>query len=381
MQIDKNLKKMVVAAFLLAIGLVLPFITGQVPAIGNMLLPMHIPVLLCGYWCGWQYGLLVGFVLPLFRSLLFGMPAIFPTACAMAVELAVYGLCAGLLHKKLGRSIKGLYVTLIGTMIAGRIAFGVASVVLYAVAGSTFHWELFFAQSIGNAVPGILLQLILVPALVKRISLDVQLGMKRSCIQRFECVVEAVRKLERDPARKCIIIALDGKCASGKTTLGYYLKNEFDANLFHMDDFFLQAHQRTEERLAEVGGNVDYERFKAEVLEPVLTGKPVEYRRFDCKSLEIVESISMPVKRINIIEGSYSQHPYFGDIYDLKVFTDIDNESQLENIRKRNGKEKLQVFKDRWIPKEEAYFKKFGIREQSEIVVEWRMKNDLHSNL
>lgn len=196
--------------------------------------------------------------------------------------------------------------------------------------------------------------------------------IKSSCKERFSPVVDAIEKLVQDTDKKRIIVALDGRCASGKSTLGFYLQELFDANLFHMDDFFLQAHQRTEERLAEVGGNVDYERFMEEVLKPVLSGEPVHYRRFDCKSMTLAESASIPNKRVTIIEGSYCMNPYFGDIYDLKVFTDIEEPEQLENIRARNGEEKLVVFKERWIPKEEAYFKKFKIREQSDIVVEWR---------
>ena len=366
-----NIRKVVIGGALLAIGLILPFVTGQIPVMGNMLLPMHIPVLLCGYWCGWQYGLLVGFVLPLFRSLLFGMPALFPTAAAMAVELAVYGMCIGIFGRRLGRSLKGIYLSLIGTMVVGRIAWGMASGVLYHMAGSAFSWKIFWAQGITNAIPGILLQLILIPVLIKRIPLDIHLPMKPSCIKRFEPVVKAIYKLEKKVSGKPILIALDGKCASGKTTLGYYLKKEFDANLFHLDDFFLQMHQRTTERLAEVGGNVDYERFYEEVVKPVLAEEGVKYRRFDCGSMQMTEAVEVAPKRINIIEGSYSQHPYFGDIYDLKVFTDIDEESQIENIRKRNGEEKVQIFRERWIPKEEAYFETFKIKEKSDIIVEW----------
>ena len=196
--------------------------------------------------------------------------------------------------------------------------------------------------------------------------------IKSSCKERFAPVVDAIEKLVQDTERKRIIVALDGRCASGKSTLGFYLQDLFDANLFHMDDFFLQAHQRTAERLAEIGGNVDYERFEEEVLKPVLAYKAVNYRRFDCKNMTISEGVEIPYKRINMIEGSYCMNPYFGDIYDLKVFTDIEEPEQLENIRARNGEEKLAVFVERWIPKEEAYFQKFRIKEQSDIVVEWR---------
>lgn len=195
--------------------------------------------------------------------------------------------------------------------------------------------------------------------------------LKSSCIERFAPAAAKLRELVADENKTCILVAIDGKCASGKSTMGYYLKNEFDANLFHMDDFFLQKHQRTAERLAEVGGNVDYERFEAEVLRPLLVGEPVEYRIFDCGKLEIVESKVIAPKRINIIEGSYSQHPYFGERYDLKIFTEIRADKQLENICKRNGEERLQTFVERWIPKEEAYFEKFGIKEKSDVVVDW----------
>lgn len=196
--------------------------------------------------------------------------------------------------------------------------------------------------------------------------------LKPSCKERFAPAVFALQRLADKKEKERIIVAVDGRCASGKTTLGYYLQELFDANLFHMDDFFLQVHQRTEKRLAEIGGNVDYERFQTEVLMPLFAGEDILYRRFNCKSMTLTEGEWIKNRRIHIVEGSYCGNPYFGDIYDLKIFTDIDAESQLENIRKRNGEEKLLVFKERWIPMEEAYFEKFMIKEKSDIVVEWR---------
>lgn len=196
--------------------------------------------------------------------------------------------------------------------------------------------------------------------------------LKESCRERFAPVVTALRELAKDESKKQILVALDGRCASGKSTLGSYLQEIFEANLFHMDDFFLQQHQRTEIRLAEIGGNVDYERFQTEVIDSLIRGESVAYRRFDCKRMELLDEIRIPVKRINLIEGSYCMHPHFGDIYDLRVFTDIGSEQQIENIRQRNGETQLGAFRERWIPKEEAYFSKFQIRERSDIVVEWR---------
>lgn len=188
-----------------------------------------------------------------------------------------------------------------------------------------------------------------------------QLMIKPCCVKRFAPVKEAIEALLAEQEKKLIIIAIDGKCASGKTTLGYYLQEVFDCNLFHMDDFFLQNHQRTPKRLEEIGGNVDYERFQKEVLEPIREGLDVRYRPFSCMERKIKLESLMTYKRLNIIEGSYSMHPYFNNPYDLRVFMDIDEKKQVEHIRKRNGEEKLKRFVQEWIPKENAYFEQFHI--------------------
>lgn len=161
------LKNMALAALFLAIGLVLPFFTGQIPAVGKMLLPMHIPVLLCGLICGWQWGLGVGFVLPVLRSVLFSMPVMYPTATAMAFELAAYGTVIGYLYaRSKWRCVKALYKCLIPAMIAGRIVWGAVMVVLMGLGGSAFTWELFLGGALLNALPGIALQLVLIPAVM-----------------------------------------------------------------------------------------------------------------------------------------------------------------------------------------------------------------------
>ena len=161
------LKNMALAALFLAIGLVLPFFTGQIPAVGKMLLPMHIPVLLCGLICGWQWGLGVGFVLPVLRSVLFSMPVMYPTATAMAFELAAYGAVIGYLYaRSKWRCVKALYKCLIPAMIAGRIVWGAVMVVLMGLGGNAFTWELFLGGALLNALPGIALQLVLIPAVM-----------------------------------------------------------------------------------------------------------------------------------------------------------------------------------------------------------------------
>ena len=166
MKSKSQIKNLVSAAVCLALCMVLPFLTGQIPQIGSALSPMHIPVLLAGFLCGPWYALAVGFIAPLLRFALFGMPPIFPTGIAMSFELATYGLISGLLFIKLPKTRLNIYAALIGAMLAGRVVWGVARVVLSGVAGSPFTWQAFMAGAFLNAVPGIILHIVLVPVLV-----------------------------------------------------------------------------------------------------------------------------------------------------------------------------------------------------------------------
>ena len=167
MQTREKTYKLVLSALFLARCLVLPIITGGIPTIGNMLLPMHIPVLLCGLICGWQYGLVIGFVAPLLRSVLFGMPPMYPVALAMAFELAAYGLIIGLVYAAVHkRGLAALYISLFTAMIGGRLVWGVAEILLLGLAGNAFTFQAFLSGALLTAVPGILLQLVLIPAVM-----------------------------------------------------------------------------------------------------------------------------------------------------------------------------------------------------------------------
>ncbi len=188
----RQTRKMVLSAFFMALGIVLPFLTGQIQQIGNMLLPMHIPVLLCGFICGWQYGLAVGFVTPLLRSVLFGMPPLMPTAAAMAVELAVYGLVTGLLYGKLPKKTPYLYVSLLGAMIAGRIAWGIVAIPLFGIAGKGFSAQIFLSGAFLNAIPGIVLQIVLIPV--------VMMALTRAGVLRDEAESRETGTAEDSPA-------------------------------------------------------------------------------------------------------------------------------------------------------------------------------------
>ena len=151
----------------LGIGLVLPFLTGQIKYVGKMLLPMHIPVLLCGLICGWKYGLSVGFILPLLRSMMFGMPHMYPNAVAMAFELATYGFVSGFLYShSRWQCVRALYRCLIIAMIAGRIVWGIAEVVLLGIGNGGFTVAAFITGAFAEAFPGIILQLIVIPVIM-----------------------------------------------------------------------------------------------------------------------------------------------------------------------------------------------------------------------
>lgn len=171
--------KLTLSAMFLAIGLVLPFFTGQIPELGSMLLPMHIPVFLCALICGWKYGIMVGAILPLFRSFLFSMPPLFPTAVSMAFELAVYGLVAGYLyHHAKWKCLRSLYRSLIIAMVAGRVVWGIAQVILLGLNGNAFTFQMFIAGALLNAIPGIILQLVLIPAIMGALKLTRLPGRK-----------------------------------------------------------------------------------------------------------------------------------------------------------------------------------------------------------
>ena len=152
-----------------------------------------------------------------------------------------------------------------------------------------------------------------------------------------------------------IIVAIDGKCTSGKTTLAGKLAEIYDCNVLHMDDFFLRPEQRTPERFEEIGGNVDYERFWEEVLLPLKAGRAFSYRPFDCKTLTLSDPVFVPVKKLNIIEGSYALHPYFNDPYDYTILLQVDAQTQRQRILQRPAFLQERFFRE-WIPMEDRYF-------------------------
>ncbi len=161
-----NVLNTALAGLFLALAFVLPFLTGQIPQIGAMLCPMHIPVLLCGFVCGWPWGLAVGFIAPLLRSVILGMPPMFPGAVCMAFELAIYGLISGIMYRILPKKKPYIYCSLLAAMIVGRLVWGAAMLVCMGIKGGSFGFSAFLAGAVTNALPGIAIQIVLIPILV-----------------------------------------------------------------------------------------------------------------------------------------------------------------------------------------------------------------------
>ncbi len=165
---NKSTRKIIISAMFLALGVALPFLTGQIKEIGDTLLPMHIPVMLCGLICGWKYGLAVGLILPFLRAVTVGMPPLYPNAVWMSLELATYGGVIGILYFSFQKKqVWWLYVSLVISMVSGRIVWGVAKTILLGMAGKAFTFQAFIAGGVIDAFPGIILQLILIPAIIR----------------------------------------------------------------------------------------------------------------------------------------------------------------------------------------------------------------------
>lgn len=165
-----------------------------------------------------------------------------------------------------------------------------------------------------------------------------------------------------------VILAIDGSCTAGKTTLAAALAQKYDCNVFHMDDFFLRPEQRTQERFAQPGGNVDYERFYEEVLQPLRQGIAFSYRPFSCRSFTLGQPVSVTPRALSIVEGTYSLHPYFGDVYDGKVLLTVSPEEQRLRILRRPRQLHDRFFQE-WIPMEQTYLNTFRIAEKCDMVL------------
>lgn len=190
---------------------------------------------------------------------------------------------------------------------------------------------------------------------------------KSGYIKRYVPLVEKIESTLKN--KKRIVIAIDGRAASGKTTLADYLRLMFGAGIVHTDDFFLPQSLRSEERLREAGANIHYERFIKEVLPFVRSGEEFSYRRYDCKEMAFNSLACVENAQLLIVEGAYSCHPIFTRYYDIAVFSDVEKNEQMRRIIERNGEKSAQMFLNRWIPLEEEYFKAYDIEKCADIKI------------
>ncbi len=191
----------------------------------------------------------------------------------------------------------------------------------------------------------------------------------RVIANRYVPFLPLMARLDTMLARGSVVLAIEGGSASGKTTLSVMLRGLYDATVFHMDDFFLREEQRTPERYAQVGGNIDHERFLEEVLLPISRRETVHYRRFNCSTLRIEPAVDIIPQQLTVIEGAYSMHPTLAKHYDLSVFLDIDTELQKARIKKRNTPPMAQRFFNEWIPLERVYFSEMHVKERCDMTI------------
>ena len=186
---------------------------------------------------------------------------------------------------------------------------------------------------------------------------------------KFFPLIAKIDKLRKENigTHYTVIIAIDGNCAAGKTTLAEFVKSVYGCNVFSMDDFFLKNSEKTEERQKKPGGNADHERFLSEVIKPLVKGVPVKYRAFDCKTQKLNEPIFVKPTQINVIEGVYCLHPALSDVYDIKVFLSLDEKEQSRRLMERNAA-MYEKFVNQWIPLENRYFEAFDIKAKCDFV-------------
>lgn len=184
--------------------------------------------------------------------------------------------------------------------------------------------------------------------------------------EKCNTLFDAIDRLLAEKGR--VLLAIDGPCTAGKTTLANILKDRYGCPCIHMDEFFLRPAQRTAERLAQPGGNVDYERFYQEVLLPLKAADGFAYRPFSCAQQTLTDPIPIPHAPLTVIEGTYSAHPYFQEPYDLKVFLTIDPAIQRQRIGLREAWKQARFFNE-WIPMEQAYFEAFQICQKADLIL------------
>ncbi|MBQ6929373.1 MAG: uridine kinase [Oscillospiraceae bacterium] len=184
----------------------------------------------------------------------------------------------------------------------------------------------------------------------------------------YNNVIKIINNLLDNSEKDIVWVAIDGPSASGKSSLGNFINDNFICNVFHMDDFFLPPEKKTAERLNETGGNIDWERFEKEIIGNVNLGQNFTFNVYDCHNLSYFETGKVFCKRLNIVEGVYSMHPQLIDNYDFKIYLDVDSEKQKQRILNRSNEKKLARFVNEWIPLENRYFEETDLKNRCDAV-------------
>ncbi|MBO5788519.1 MAG: hypothetical protein J6R42_01080 [Clostridia bacterium] len=185
----------------------------------------------------------------------------------------------------------------------------------------------------------------------------------------FQDICDEIALLQRDLKR--IVVAIDGIAGGGKSTLAQKIAEVLPGcEVIHMDDFYLHMSQRTPERMAQIGGHMNYERFTHQVAMPLWKGLVPVYQVFDCKTQRITRTVECKKDaNIYLIEGTYSTHPEIPDIYDLRIFVETDHDLRLARILERVGNGAVyDRYLGEWIPREQAYFEAFMTKELCDLV-------------
>ena len=362
----KETQYIVMCAVFISLGVLLPFIFHFFPSIGSIILPMHIPVLLCGFVCGKKYGTICGAVTPILSALILSRPTLFPNAVAMMFELAAYGFFAGLTSRHMHFAL-----ALVISMVCGRFVLGIVSFPLYSFAGINFGIKIFLMSAFVTCWPGILIQLMLIPTIL--ISLQkakvIEVLSHNNREAKISLQVVALENGIEDCAaiKEYVLIAIDGQCCGGKSTLAKFLSDKYHANCFHLDDFYLKESSRKALSKNKGFANADIDRFRVEVLEKLRSEEPFFYKKYDVKNNKFIKVEVETQTKINIIEGSFCTADEIRNHYDIKVFVTINEKERLKRLKKRESN--FQVFIDKWIKLEENFFDKENTKDRADIVV------------
>lgn len=341
-----NLKLMCLCGLFVGLGVIFPMAFHAVGLVANqMFLPMHIPVLLCGFVCGWRYGFISGLIVPFLSSLFTTMPPLYPVAVSMSFELAVYGMTAGLFFKRFN-----VYLSLLAAMLCGRIMMGLANVVLIGL--GEYSMEVFLTSAFVTSIWGIAIQLIAIPAIIltlKRLHLIPKAPLKVEIERETPAYfLEIAEKLKTLP--KGAKVAIDGMSCSGKTMLCNFLSTALNCCVVHIDDFYLPYDQQTND----LGGNINFEALNS-VIEKL--GTSFNYDVFDCQTQEsgLVQRTANKAD-LYILEGTYSSHNLVKANYEYIIQLNVDEKMQLQRLQKRlPEQEHIRQFVAKWLPRERMY--------------------------